>query len=537
MTLVIGGCFMTGKTRLETYLEILTNELATKTSSDLSEVFALQRYQSRARKRARLPGNDLDGRAIVKFVSLNMRTGHDYITAPPDVMSNARYFIQVALERYTARVAPAFVQETLDLPHLMSFWRFGPGASNEVTGSHPAVKIDQDMTCTARCEPLVRLLRGTHPYLQYNDVRKGVRGSHVIQGSRLSTVPKNEDTVRTIAIEPSGNMAIQLAAGYYLEEVLRSIGLDIRTQQPKNKRLAQLGSIDGSLATIDLSSASDMISCNLVRSLMPRRWYNLLMDIRSPSIKLPNGEWHDLNMISTMGNGFTFPLMTLILASLIYGYRAVHNGPNLRIDWTHTAVFGDDIIVPTAEAVPIMHLLQSVGLIVNFDKSYCEGPFRESCGGDFHLGTDVTPVYVKSLQSDSEIYVAINQLLDWTGRHKYLPLSYLYLVSCLKKGPYFVPEWRNPDEGILIQSGPRRYKYLSTVTREHRYDGLYAMTLVCGGYLTDRNGELFYAPRDSLPRKRTRSSRIPKGFLDGWDPRKRSRRLSDRIADFVSYMA
>jgi hypothetical protein len=249
-----------------------------------------------------------------------------------EVIANAKHFITVMLERFTTSLDPLSIQSTLEVSFLYDNWRYGPGASNGVKGTHTADKIVQDMTCTARCEPLVLRLRSTNPYFVAFDGRKGVSGTRQIRGSRLSTVPKNEDTERTIAIEPSGNMCLQLAAGSYLEGVLRYIGLDIRSQQPKNKAMACRGSLDDSIATIDLSSASDRISLDLVRALMPEKWVALLETLRSPEIAVRSGsssqeEWVELNMISTMGNGFTFPLMTLLIVALIYAYRCTRGGP------------------------------------------------------------------------------------------------------------------------------------------------------------------------------------------------------------------
>jgi len=169
----------------------------------------------------------------------------------------------------------------------------------------------------------------------------------IVDGSTLSTVPKNDKTDRTTATEPSGNMCLQLAVGSYIESVLRSIGLDIRTQEGKNKILAKLGSIFGHLVTIDLKSASDSILIELCRKLLPRQLFSFMLRIRSPETCLPDGEVVKLHMMSTMGNGFTFPMMTLLLVALIYAVRLRRNGPTNYIDWKTCGVYGDDIIVTT----------------------------------------------------------------------------------------------------------------------------------------------------------------------------------------------
>jgi hypothetical protein len=349
----------------------------------------------------------------------------------------------------------------------------------------------------------------------------------------------------------------------YLEGALRHIGLDIRNQQQKNIAMAKRGSQDGSIATLDLKSASDMISVDLVRALLPCAWFDLLIKLRSPTITVPSDgkagnedRQVELNMISTMGNGFTFPLMTLILVALIYGYRCTRGGPSLYIDWSNTCVFGDDIIIPTHEYSGFVDVLTKAGLIVNYDKSYSAGSFRESCGGDFLNGVDVTPFYVKSLVAEPDVYVVINQVLAWGEREKlHLHRTLTLLRSFIHGKPHLVPEWLNPDQGILTSGCPRRYTYLSKVQEKCQLSKEaehFSVPLAVGGYIegnfssvTDKvtgrgyrvlvGDEQFFLPRSAkLPRVKVRRSRLPTGYLDGWDPGYRSQPESLCIAGLVA---
>jgi hypothetical protein len=363
-------------------------------------------------------------------------------------------------------------------------------------------------------------------------------GTTVVDGSRLETVPKNQDTARTIAIEPSGGMALQLAAGLYLQGALQSVGLDIRTQEGKNQALARAGSIDGSLSTIDLKSASDMISIDLVRALLPPEWFRLLCIIRSDVIEVSGHGSIRLNMISTMGNGFTFPLMTLILSSLIYGFRAQRRGPNLFIDWSKTAVYGDDIIIPTSEFAGFCEVLESVGLVVNTDKSYCSGSFRESCGGDYFEGYDVTPFYVTSLSTIPETYVAMNQLLGWCGRHKVcLSASIVFLRELLGREPRLVPEWMGDPQGLRTAQCPKKYSYLSEVKiSEAHVESHFSLPLICGGYISPSGPDMVFVPRPHRgvkARYKVRESRLPRGYLDGSDPLIRDRSTTHWVSLLV----
>lgn len=502
---------------------------------DARVMYAIDRQVSRMRKRALLGDATLAGKACAAFVQTNDRVAQTELALLPQEINDAALFVRNALERATQLFDEEDVQGVLCHEAIFSNWRFGPGASNGIRGTHTAEKIGQPMTCTARAVPLVVKLRGTNPYMSLFD-KANVGPVPVVSGSKLATVPKNEDTMRTIAIEPSGNMALQLSVGRYLEIALKCIGLDISTQQPKNKALA-MAAFEKGFATLDLKSASDMIHPDLVRALLPLEWFSLLWDLRSPDTTLPDGTKIELHMMSTMGNGFTFPLMTLIIASLVY---AVSGGKNRRcyLDWKSHAVFGDDIIVPKAAYAKTVDILTRAGFVVNLDKSYGEGPFYESCGGDYFMGYDVTPVYVKSLRSDPEIYTAINQVLEWSARHEICCVRTIrYLVSLLRKAKAFlVPEWCNPDSGLLTAMAPRRYKYLSPAARRVIFDGdsIFATCLAVGGYLEADGARLFYTPRSNRVKYVTRSGRIPEGYAHGWDPRKRSPRSSDWISLMVN---
>jgi len=522
--------------RLTEFFSVLLEELRSISGISEEKAYAVNRQVQRAKKRAGYFNPTLEPKAIEGFVTLNHEIGHARLALDSSILANARYFITTVLERYTLTLDEEAIQTPLLVSELFNNWRFGPGASNGVKGTHAAQKIQQPMTCTSLSEPFVRKLRLLNPYFCVNDGTRN--GINVVNGSRLATVPKNEDTVRTIAIEPSGSMAMQLAAGRYLEGALRMIGLDISTQQPKNKAMALRGSLDGSLATIDLKSASDMISINLVRQLMPCDWFGLLVCLRSPNIDVKGHGEISLNMISTMGNGFTFPLMTLIIVALIYGLRCINGGPSLFIDWRDTAVFGDDIIVPANEYVALTKVLTDAGLVVNHDKSYSEGPFRESCGGDYYKGYDVTPFYVKHLSTPADIYVAINQVLDWCGKHDFiLHRTLLLLKSYLGAKVFLIPEWYNPDQGVLTARCSRRFSYLSQSPRRFRLTpGTYDMMLAVGGYVVPSGPDLFYTPRAARLKMCVRASRLPNGYLDGHDPLTRSCQLSERISSITDIL-
>ena len=219
-----------------------------------------------------------------------------------------------------------------------------------------------------------------------------------ITPAKLSFVPKNAKTYRSIATEPGLNTFVQLGIGTHMARRLAAFGIDIRDQTVNQDR-ARVGSLTGELATLDLSSASDTISREIVYELLPVDWAHLLDKMRSEHIILPDGRVMRQEKFSSMGNGFTFPLETLIF----WGLAAAC----CRTD-SEATVYGDDIIVPTYAYELLTEVLVAAGFEVNLAKSYASGPFRESCGKDWYSGTAVRPYYPKGWVSGQSLFVLHN---------------------------------------------------------------------------------------------------------------------------------
>lgn len=242
----------------------------------------------------------------------------------------------------------------------------------------------------------------------------------VVPGNRVTTVPKKTDIDRTIAMEPDLNMALQLAVGSHLRWRLKKFGVDL-DDQSFNQHLAFIGSRDGHLATIDLSSASDSISYRLVADLLPFDWYSLLDDLRSPSGELPDGKTIVWEKFSSMGNGFTFELETLLFYSLARA-AVEHELSFCSGAWqaanplaSTISVYGDDIICHRAFADVVIRVLSSVGFKTNVEKTFSTGPFRESCGKHYYDGVDVTPFYVRSkLDTVQRVIWLLNSIRRWS---------------------------------------------------------------------------------------------------------------------------
>lgn len=283
--------------------------------------------------------------------------------------------------------------------------------------------------------------------------RSALNSSEIVQGSRLSFVPKTRDISRTICTEPILNMIFQKGIASVIEQRLaRSLGLDLSTQPDKNRELARLGSLAGNFGTIDLSSASDSMSNGLVREMFPRQVTYWLGLTRSPVTILPDGSVVELHMVSSMGNAFTFPLQTLLFASLVYGAYRV-----LGIDFLRPtrrslgnfAVFGDDIIVEKKAYGFLLQLLSLCGFSVNIDKSFNDGPFRESCGHDYYYGRNVRGVYVKTLKDRTDVYSAINRLNVWSAR-MLVPLPETVSFLAREVPIVFVPFTEMDTAGVKV---------------------------------------------------------------------------------------
>lgn len=351
---------------------------------------------------------------------------------------------------------------------LFDLGRHGPGASIMALGQDFYTKTSSSVISTTSSrlsEEYLHYVSRFNTWSRAEAIRFGAYGEPIIvPGSRLSFVPKNEDTSRTICVEPTLNMFCQLGYGTLIEgELGRSFGIDLSVQPDKNRDLAWIGSITGEFSTLDLKSASDSISLRMLEHFLPERSLFWIKKLRSPRVETPNGAWVELDMVSSMGNGFTFPLQTLIFSCVVASVYELYQIPLVRPRYGNRgnfAVFGDDIIVKTGVARHCVRLLNLLGFTVNKEKSFLEGPFRESCGSDYFLGQNVRGVYIKSLKTPQNRVSVINRLNEWTAVTGIpLPRTVGHLLKSLRdvKVP-LVPLAENADAGLKVP-----FSYLSRV--------------------------------------------------------------------------
>lgn len=227
------------------------------------------------------------------------------------------------------------------------------------------------------------------------EIEAGELAVRICPGNKVAFVPKTALTLRSIAVEPRMNVYAQLGLGSILRDLLKTRAhLDL-DEQRSNQELAYDASRFGHLATIDLSMASDTIARELVRDLLPEGWFNALNWCRSKNGFL-NGSWFQYEKFSSMGNGFTFELESMIFFALVTSVCE-----HLGLVNYYTRVFGDDIICPTEAVGLLEEVLSYCGFTVNAQKSFSTGVFRESCGADFFDGTNVRPYFCKEVPIDA----------------------------------------------------------------------------------------------------------------------------------------
>lgn len=326
---------------------------------------------------------------------------------------------------------------------------------------------------------------------------------------KLIAVPKTQKAPRLIASEPIAHQWCQQSILTFLRNRVESSFLSKSIHfrdQTWNSEAALRASHTGDQWTVDLSAASDRISCWLVERVFRRnksllqalhatrtRWIVNPIDKKSPKALV-------LKKFSCMGSACTFPVQTIIfygiaVASVLHARGLKATIKNISSVSEEIRIFGDDIIVPK-DAGECLDLLGYLGLKVNSDKTYRTGRFRESCGCDAYAGVNVTPAYIRS-NPDKARPESITSSIDVTNnlvRGKWYNTASRVKTTVEKAMPHlrlpYLPVdsgyfgWKTPDWDVTEDRCKRRFnKHL------HRVEKLVHLVVSRTSLSPDRSGD------------------------------------------------
>jgi hypothetical protein len=308
---------------------------------------------------------------------------------------------------------------TVHAEELMDAANWGPGVTTLLKGSYVSAvnKFHLENGITRELYSLVGPELFPRAYPMWAQHLTHIRGNSgygehcytYVAGNSIVTVPKDSKADRVIAVEPGINLWFQKGCGSMIRSRLRRVLIDLNTQE-WNQKYAYHASRDDVLATCDFSSASDSISRSVVEELLPRDWFVLLESCRSKH-GIIQGKRLTWEKFSSMGNGFTFELETLIFysaASAVCEYLGVGQ---------EVCVFGDDVILPSACMSLFASYCAFLGFTVNSKKSFSNSPFRESCGAHYYDGVDVKPIFLKErISSVQAVYKLANSVRLYSHR-------------------------------------------------------------------------------------------------------------------------
>jgi len=250
---------------------------------------------------------------------------------------------------------------------------------------------------------------------------------------KVISVPKTQKTPRIIAMEPTAMQYAQQGIYESIREGIEGIDylrsfLDVTDQTP-NQRMAREGSLNGDLATLDLSEASDRVSNQLVKTMFARHPHlrEGVEATRSRRADVPGYGVLRLSKFASMGSALCFPVEAMVFLTIVFmgiqrELRTSLDRRTIHRFVGQVRVYGDDIIVPVEYAPTVVSLLETFGFRVNERKSFWNGKFRESCGRDYYDGTDVSIVRVRRLFTTQRqnaqgviSMVSLRNQLYWAG--------------------------------------------------------------------------------------------------------------------------
>jgi len=386
----------------------------------------------------------------------------DYIQCEKDVREADARRLPIDLEDFV-RVSDLlfgklFEQVDSDIREFEVIPRHGPGATaDRLMGNE---KFGQTQW-TARLQEVFPTWKYLIPNDRFNDHLSEVDilepGSEI--PVEVITVPKTQKTPRIIAKEPTAMQYMQQSIRTRFYDLVRRDNLlrkmiGFEDQEP-NQQLALWGSRTGTLATLDLSEASDRVSNQLVQAMVHRHPY-LSQGIdatRSRRARVP-GQKDPILLAkyASMGSALTFPIEAMVFLTAVFVgiERELNTTFSDRKQFhrfkSEVRVYGDDIIIPTDYVHPVVFALETFGFKVNEHKSFWTGRFRESCGREYYDGNDVSLVKCRQLLPSTRAdvtevvsLVSLRNQLYYAGLWKTVALLDDYARKVLKHYPVVAP--------------------------------------------------------------------------------------------------
>jgi hypothetical protein len=299
---------------------------------------------------------------------------------------------------------PVLYSEYLEERGLGTGFKHGPGAVAERLRNH-------EKSCFPNWP---QKLQNTFPYESCGKTigSPADRPLNHEVAARLICVPKTAKGPRLIAAEPVAHQwCQQLILRFLFDQCRKHFGvhfIDFK-DQGKSGALVLKASLDRELATVDLSDASDRLTCWTVERML-RTNESLLTALHAARTRYIRDDisydpsFLSLRKFASQGTATTFPIMSLVMLCIALG-ASLHDE---RVTWakikelrTQVRVFGDDIILPRHGYERLVRAMELLQLKVNTAKSYIHGHFRESCGTDGYMGNNVTPCKPRTLVADS----------------------------------------------------------------------------------------------------------------------------------------
>lgn len=356
-------------------------------------------------------------------------------------------------------------------------FKHGPGAVAERLGQHEKSSFPNWPHKLEQWFPFVDCARSI------GDTRD--RPLNHEPASRLICVPKTAKGPRLIAAEPVAHQWCQQIVWRWLQDSLMSnfdgFFINFKRQELSGDMVIQ-ASLDRKLATVDLSDASDRLTCWTVERMFRRNpsLISVLHAARTRYLRddiTGTSSFIKLKKFASQGTATTFPVQSIVFLCIALASCFDSEEPTMARIWAlrnQVRVYGDDIIIPRHGYWRLLRLMDLLQLKVNVTKSYVHGYFRESCGQDGYAGCDVTPVKPKRVvgngpDSIQAVIDTSNNLFNkgyWNASHNlisHLPRgvqSNLRIVGLSESGFSGLTSFSGSDESHLRKRwNPRLHRY------------------------------------------------------------------------------